>query len=76
MQIKLSINKDHYLTEIAYMRYVLFWLSEKITQHTESHFSYKLSVINLYYTVDEILKNLKKIYKNLDKLKKLSSDLY
>ena len=67
IQTKLSVNEDHYLTEIVCMRYVLFWLSVKTAQHTEFCFSYEFSVINLYHTADEILKNLKKIYENLNK---------
>ena len=49
------------------MRYVLSQLSEKITQYTESHSLYKSSVIDLYQTADEILKNLKEVYENSDK---------
>ena len=51
------------------MRYVLSQLSEKITQHTESHSLYKSSVIDLYQTVDKVLKNLKDIYEDSDKLR-------
>ncbi len=69
MQVKLAVNKNYYLTEITYIDYVLSQLSEKAAQHTESCSLYKFSVINLYYTVNEILKNLKKIYKDLDKLR-------
>ena len=51
------------------MSYVLFWLSEKAAQHTESHFSYKSSVTDLYQTAAEILKDLKNIYKDFNKLR-------
>ena len=49
------------------MRYVLSQLSEKAAQHTESHSLYELSVIDLYQTADEILKDLKEVYENLNK---------
>ena len=49
------------------MRYVLSQLCEKIMQYTESHHLYKSAVFNLYYTADKILKDLKKIYEDLDK---------
>ena len=67
MQMKLSINENHYLTNIASMRYVLSQLCEKIMQHTEFCHLYESAVFNLYCTADEILKDLKKIYKNSDK---------
>ena len=67
MQVKLTVNKNHYSTEITYIDYVLSQLSKKAAQHTESYSLYKFSVINLYCTVNKILKNLKKIYKDLDK---------
>ena len=51
------------------MRYMLSQLSEKITQHTGSHSPYELSVIDSYQTVNEVLKNLKNIYEDSDKLK-------
>ena len=69
MQMKLSVNENHYLTEIVCIRYVLFWLSKKTAQHTEFCSSYEFSVINLYHITDEILKDLKKIYEDSDKLK-------
>ena len=69
MQTKLAVNKNHYLTEIACIDYVLSQLSEKAAQHTESHSLYEFSVINLYCTANEILKNLKEIYKDSDKLR-------
>ena len=67
MQMKLSVNRDHYLTNIVCIKYVLSQLSEKTAQHTEFCHLYELSVLNLNCTADEILKNLKKIYENLDK---------
>ena len=69
MQAKLAVNKNHYLTEVACISYVLSQLGEKAAQHTEFYSLYKFSVINLYCTVNEILKNLKKIYKDSDKLR-------
>ena len=68
MQIKLSVNENHYLTNIVCIKYILSQLSEKIAQHTEFCYLYELSVLNLYCITDKILKNLKKVYKNLDKL--------
>ena len=49
------------------MRYMLSQLSERAAQHTESHSSHKSAVIDSYQTADDILKNLKKIYENLNK---------
>ena len=69
MKARLSINKDHYSTETACMRYVLSQLSERAAQHTESCSLYELSVINLYCTANEILKDLKEIYEDPDKLR-------
>ena len=69
MQAKLAVNKDHYLTETACISYVLSQLSEKAAQHTESCSPYEFSVINPYYTVNEILEDLKKIYEDSDKLR-------
>ena len=69
MQIKLTVNKNHYLTEITCISYVLSQLSEKAAQHTESCSLYEFSVINLYCTANKILENLKKIYKDSDKLR-------
>ena len=51
------------------IKYVLFWLSEKAAQHTESHSFFKVSVSHLYCTADEILSDLKNVYKDSDKLK-------
>ncbi len=69
MQAKLAVNEDYYLTEITYIDYVLSQLSRKAAQHTESYSLYKVSVINLYCTANEILKDLKEIYKDSDKLR-------
>ena len=69
MQAKLTVNKNHYLTEITYIDYMLSQLSRKAAQHTESCLLYEFSVINLYCTANEILKDLKKIYKDSDKLR-------
>ena len=69
MQVKLTVNKNHYLTEIACISYVLSQLSEKAAQYTESHSLYKFSVTNFYCTANEILENLKEIYKDSDKLR-------
>ena len=69
MQTKLAVNEDHYLTEIACISYVLSQLDEKAAQHTESYSLYKFLVINLYCTVNEILKDLKEIYEDSDKLR-------
>ena len=49
------------------MRYVLSQLSEKTAQYIESYSLYKSSVIDLYQTADEVLKNLKDIYEDSDK---------
>ena len=51
------------------IRYVLFWLSEKAAQYTESHLFFKVSVSHLYCTADEVLSNLKNVYKDSDKLR-------
>ena len=67
MQMKLSVNENHYCTNNVCIKYLLSQLSEKVTQHIKSHHLYKLSVLNLYCTTDKILKNLKKIYENLNK---------
>ena len=67
MQVKLAVNEDHYLTEVTCMSYVLSQLSKKATQHTESCSLYEFSVINLYYTTNKILEDLKKIYEDSDK---------
>ena len=67
MQAKLTVNEDHYLTETACISYVLSQLGRNAAQHTESHSLYEFSVINLYCTVNEILKDLKEIYKDSDK---------
>ena len=69
MQAKLTVNENHYLTEIACIDYVLSQLSRKAAQHTESYSLYEFSVINLYCTVNEILKDLKEIYEDSDKLR-------
>ena len=69
MKVKLSVNEDHYSTETACMKYMLSQLSERAAQHTESCSLYELSVANLYCTVNKILENLKKIYKDSDKLR-------
>ena len=67
IHIKLFINHAHFSEETDWMRYVLSQLSEKITQHTESHSLYESSVIDLYQTADKVLKNLKDIYEDSDK---------
>ena len=67
MQVKLTVNKNYYLTEITCIDYMLSQLSRKAAQHTESCSLYKFSVINLYCTVNEILKDLKEIYKDSNK---------
>ena len=69
MQAKLAVNEDHYLTETACMSYVLSQLGGKAAQHTESHSLYRFSVTNPYCTANEILKDLKEIYKDSDKLR-------
>ncbi len=69
MQVKLTVNENYYLTEIICISYVLSQLSKKATQHTELHSLYDFSVINLYCTANEILKDLKKIYEDSDKLR-------
>ena len=69
MQIKLTVNEDHYSTEIACISYVLSQLNKKAAQHTESHSLYEFSVINFYCTVNKILEDLKEIYKDSDKLR-------
>ena len=69
MQVKLVVNEDHYLTEVICISYVLSQLSKKAAQHTESHSLYEFSVINFYCTANEILKDLKEIYKDLNKLR-------
>ena len=69
MQVKLAVNENYYLTEVACISYVLSQLSEKAAQHTESCSLYEFSVINPYCTANEILKDLKKIYKDSDKLR-------
>ena len=51
------------------MRYILSQLSERAAQHTESYSLYESAVINSYQTADDILKDLKKIYKDLNKLR-------
>ena len=65
--IKLFINCNHFSEETDWMRYVLSQLSEKTAQHTESYSLYESSVIDLYQTADEVLKNLKDIYEDSDK---------
>ena len=67
MQIKLAVNEDHYLTEVTCIDYVLSQLGEKTAQHTESCSPYESSVTNLYCTANEILEDLKEIYKIPDK---------
>ena len=37
---------------------MLFWLKKQAAQYTESHLLYKLSVIDLYTTADNILNDL------------------
>ena len=69
MKARLSVNKDHYPTETAHMRYVLSQLSGRAAQHTESHSPYGLSVVNPYCTANEILEDLKEIYEDPDKLR-------
>ena len=69
MQAKLTVNKNHYLTEIACISYVLSQLSKKAAQHTESCSSYEFSATNPYCTSNEILKDLKEIYKDSNKLR-------
>ena len=69
MHAKLTVNENHYLTEITCMRYVLSQLKEKAAQHTESHHSYEPSVTNSYRTADEVLKDLREIYEDSDKLR-------
>ena len=69
MKARLSVNEDHYSTETAHMGYVLSQLSERAAQHTESCSSYRLSVVNLYCTANKILKDLKEIYEDSDKLR-------
>ena len=69
MQAKLAVNEDHYLTETAYIDYVLSQLGRKAAQHTESCSLYEFSVINLYHTANEILEDLKEIYEDSDKLR-------
>ena len=69
MQVKLTVNKNYYLTEITCISYVLSQLDKKAAQHTEFCSLYIFSVINLYCTVNEILKDLKEIYKDLNKLR-------
>ena len=69
MQAKLVVNEDYYLTETAHMSYVLSQLSRKAAQHTESCSPYGFSVTNSYCTANEILKNLKEIYEDSDKLR-------
>lgn len=51
------------------MSYVLSQLSEKAAQHTEFHSLYKLTVTDLYQTASKILKDLKNIYEDSDKLR-------
>ena len=67
MHAKLTVNEDHYLTEIACMKYVLSQLKGKAAQHTESRHSYEPSVTNSYRTADEVLKDLREIYEDSDK---------
>ena len=67
MKAKLSVNKDHYPTEIARMGYVLSRLSGKAAQHTESRSPYGFSVADPYHDVNEILKDLREIYEDPDK---------
>ena len=69
MQAKLTVNEDYYSTEVICIGYMLSQLSEKAAQHTESHLLYEFSVINSYCTANEILENLKEIYKDSDKLR-------
>ena len=69
MQAKLTVNKNYYLTEITCIDYVLFQLSKKTAQYIESCSLYSYSVISLYCTANEILEDLKKIYKDSDKLR-------
>ena len=51
------------------MRYMLFWLSEKAAQYTESHSPFEVSVSHLYCTANEVLSDLKNIYEDFDKLR-------
>ena len=67
MHVKLFINRDHFPEEADWMRYMLSWLSERAAQHTESHSPYEPAVIDSYQTANDILKNLKKIYKDSNK---------
>ena len=67
MRVKLSVNRDHFSEETDQMRYMLSQLSERAAQHTESRSPYKSAVINSYQTADDILKDLKEIYENLNK---------
>ena len=69
MRVKLSVNRDHFSEEADWIRYMLSQLSERTAQHTESCSLYESAVIDLYQTADDILKNLKKIYENSDKLR-------
>ena len=69
MCIKLFINWDHFSEKTDQMRYMLSQLSEETAQYTKSHSLYESSVIDLYQTADEILKNLKEVYENLNKLR-------
>ena len=62
--VKLSVNENHYSTSITCMRYVMFQLSEKTAQHTESYLPHNFFIINFYQNMDKILKNLKEVYKN------------
>ena len=43
MKVKLSVNEDHYSTEVACIEYVLSQLSKKTAQHTELYSLYKSS---------------------------------
>ena len=67
MRAKLSVNRDHFSEEADWMRYMLSRLSERAAQYTESRSLYEPAVIDSYQTADDILKNLKEIYKDSDK---------
>ena len=67
MCAKLSVNQDHFSEETDWMRYMLSQLSKRAAQHTESYLLYEPAVIDSYQTANDILKDLKKIYKDSNK---------